>query len=76
MSLVHNEQTKLSAAWVNTLATALVAAGTFAPFAGLLYGLARPEVSGAGLVFIAVACLVAGIALHFGGRFLLTGLRE
>ena len=38
MFLVHNEQTKLTAAWLNTLATALVAAGTFAPFAALFYG--------------------------------------
>lgn len=76
MSLVHNEQTKLSAAWFNTLATGLVAAGTFAPFASLLYGFARPEVSEVGLVFIAISCSAGGIALHFGGRVLLRGLRE
>lgn len=32
--LVHNEQTKLTATWINTLAAALIAAGAFAPAAG------------------------------------------
>ncbi len=76
MFLVHNEQTKLSAAWLNTLATALVAAGTFAPFAALLYGLSNPTVGRAVLTFTAIVCFVGGIALHFGGRVLLGRLRE
>ena len=50
MSLVHNERTKLTAAWFNTLATALMAAGLFAPVAALLYGLTelRVELFGVG----------------------------
>ena len=40
MFLIHNERTKLTAAWFNTLATALVAAGTFGPFAAQGYGVA------------------------------------
>ena len=39
MFLVHNERTKLTASWLNTLATALIAAGAFAPAAAWLYGL-------------------------------------
>ena len=39
MHLVHNERTKLTATWINTLATALVAAGFFAPVAALAYGI-------------------------------------
>jgi hypothetical protein len=76
MFLVHNEQTKLSAAWLNTLATALVAAGTFAPFAALLYGLPSPAVGRVVLTITAIVCFVGGIALHFGGRVLLRRLRE
>jgi len=76
MSLVHNEQTKLSAAWLNTLATALVAAGTFAPFAALLYGLSSPTVSRTALALAAVACSAGGVALHLGGRALLRRLQE
>jgi hypothetical protein len=76
MSLVHNEQTKLSAAWLNTLATALVAAGTFAPFAALLYGLSVPTVGRAVLALAAMSCSVGGVALHLSGRALLRRLRE
>jgi hypothetical protein len=37
MFLVHNERTKLTATWLNTLATALIAAGVFAPAVAALY---------------------------------------
>jgi hypothetical protein len=48
MFLVENERTKLTAGWLNALATALVATGVFAPAAALLYGVSgatrcRPE---------------------------------
>jgi hypothetical protein len=71
MLLVHNEQTKLTAAWLNTLATALVAAGTFAPFAA-----SNPATNG---VFFAVAagvCFGGGMGLHVSGRAVLRRLRE
>ena len=38
MYLVHNEQTKLTATWINTLAAGLIAAGAFAPAAALVLG--------------------------------------
>jgi hypothetical protein len=44
MFLVHNERTKLTATWLNALATALIAAGLFAPFAALFYGLTELRV--------------------------------
>jgi hypothetical protein len=64
MFLIHNEQTKLSAAWLNALATALVAAGTFASFASLVYGFSSPAVSRVVISFAAIVCFVGGIALH------------
>jgi hypothetical protein len=74
--LVHNERTKLTAAWLNTLATALVAAGLFAPVAALVYGLSQPTLGAAYLVGLALGCLVVGIGLHMTGRVLLGKLRE
>lgn len=76
MHLIHNERTKLTASWLNTLATALVAAGVFAPLAAWTYGLSELPVSGAGLAAIAVACGVAGGSLHVTGVALLGRLRE
>jgi hypothetical protein len=76
MFLVHNERTKLTAAWFNTLATALVAAGTFAPIAALLYGFSNTAADRSSLAVSAVICFVGGIALHLGGRVLLRSLRE
>ena len=76
MFLVHNERTKLTAAWFNTLATALVAAGTFAPLAALLYGFSNATADRSSLTVSAGVCFVGGIALHLGGRALLRRLRE
>jgi hypothetical protein len=76
MHLVHNERTKLTASWLNTLATALVAAGAFAPFAAWLYGLSELPVSWPKLVGTALACGLIGMSLHVGGLALLGRLRE
>ena len=76
MFLVHNERTKLTATWFNTLATALVAAGTFAPIAALLYGFSSTTIDRSFLTMSAGVCFVGGIALHLGGRVLLRRLRE
>ncbi len=75
MYLVHNEQTKLTAAWLSTLATALVAAGTFAPFAALVYGFSSTTPDRWFLAALAGLCFAGGIALHMGGRVVLRRLR-
>ena len=76
MHLVHNERVKLTAGWFNTLATALLAAGAFAPAAALFYGLSTPVI-GAGFMFATVlACIVIGVGLHLLGVRLLGRLRE
>ena len=75
MFLVHNEQTKLSATWLNTLATALVAAGTFAPIAALFYGFANSATDRAALTVGAGVCFAMGIALHFIARAFLRRLQ-
>ena len=76
MFLVHNEQAKLTANWLNTLATALVAAGFFAPAAALLYGLSQVAISRWVMVALALGCLCLGVGIHFMGRAMLRRLQE
>jgi len=76
MILVHNERTKLTATWLNTLATALVAAGTFGPFAAQLYGLSGPGPDRLYLTVLAGICFLGGLILHLCGRAFLRKLSE
>lgn len=76
MFLVDNERTKLTAAWLNGLATALVAAGCFAPAAAWLYGLSALPVGPAYLSALALGCVAAGLGLHLSGIALPGKLRE
>ena len=57
MFLVHNERTKLTATWFNGLATALIAAGFFAPLAALFYGLTELRIGARGIVVMGTVCL-------------------
>jgi hypothetical protein len=75
LSLVQNERTKLTATWLNTLPTALVAAGAFAPLAALLYGIAELKGERASALALAAGCLALGTGLHLLGRALLGRLR-
>jgi hypothetical protein len=74
--LVHNERTKLTATWFNALATALIAAGLFAPFAALFYGLTELRVGLLSVTVVVLACLAGGTTLHVTGRMVLRRLRE
>jgi hypothetical protein len=76
MLLIHNERTKLTASWLNTIATALMAAGAFAPAAAWLYGLSSLPIGALYLSALAVACIAGGAALHISGLALLGRLRE
>ena len=76
MNLIHNERTKLTAAWFNTLGAALVATGLFAPASALLCGLSQPAFGAVFMITLAGGCLVFGIALHLAGRLMLRSLRE
>lgn len=76
MFLVHNERTKLTASWLNALATALIAAGAFAPAAAWLYGLSTLPVGAFNLTAIAIACAGVGIGLHVSALAMLGRLRE
>ena len=76
MFLVHNERTKLTATWLNALATALVAAGFFAPAAALIYGLSQLAIGRGTMVALALGCLCLGAGIHIIGRAVLGRLRE
>jgi len=74
--LVHNERTKLTAMWFNTLATAFVAAGLFAPLAAVIYGLTEPRIGPAYIIVTALSCVLGGWFIHWIGRRFLGRLRE
>ncbi len=76
MFLVHNERTKLTASWLNTLAAALIAAGAFAPAAASLYGLSALPIGALYLSVVALACTAAGVSLHVVALATLRRLRE
>jgi hypothetical protein len=42
MSLIHNERTKLTANWLNTLAAGIILTGAVAPLVAAIYGLPGP----------------------------------
>jgi hypothetical protein len=73
---VRNEKRKLSATWCNTLATAALTAGTFAPLAAVFYELTNSVVDRSFLLFGAGICAAGSFTLHFAGRLLLEKLEE
>ena len=75
MPLIGNERTKLTAAFLNGVATATVGAGAIAPLVAATYGIpgAAP---GATLALVGLCWLVAGIVIHLVARWLLRRLRE
>lgn len=74
-TLRFNERTKLSAAWLNGVATAVVAAGTFTPLFAAIYGISVPHIRPGYVALVSGFCIVASGALHLVGRFLLNRLR-
>jgi hypothetical protein len=75
MFLVHNERTKLTAAWFNTLAAAVIAAGLFGPVAALVYQLAPVTIGTGYMIAVAFGCLALGGVLHLLGLVFLRRLR-
>ena len=76
MHLVLNERTKHRASWLNSLATALIAAGAFAPAAALLYGLSPSAIAVPYVAAVVIGCFTGGLSLHLIGSILLGRLRE
>jgi hypothetical protein len=73
---VRNERRKLTASWLNTIATALMAAGVFAPAASQIYGFGPSRVDQTLVPISSTVCLAVSLILHFSGRQALGGLEE
>lgn len=75
MFLVHNERTKLTANWLNTIATAIIATGALAPIAASIYGISQPSHSWLALLLLSAACFALCAFLHILGRLALRRLQ-
>ncbi|GEO83060.1 hypothetical protein ROR02_31910 [Pararhodospirillum oryzae] len=76
MTQIHNEQTKLTAAALNTAATSSFTVGVLAPIAAVFYNVAG-DVRVPPLVLVLGAAFWLGAAggLHLAARYVLKGLR-
>jgi len=75
VSLIDNERTKLTAAWLNGLATAAAAAGAIAPAAAAFYGVTSGPSAGLRLVLGMAIWIGAGLGLHLAARRVFGRLR-
>ncbi len=72
MSLVRNEQTKLTATLLNSVAVAAIAVGTIAPIAAAMLGTTSFSVAFAsGAIWLIIASII-----HYGARMVLRRLVE
>ncbi|HEX8165479.1 MAG TPA: amino acid transporter protein [Beijerinckiaceae bacterium] len=74
MSLVENEQAKLTATYLNGIAVAIAAVGGIAPGVAFLVQDTGP--GAARVTFISLVCLSVSGVLHYAARRVLRRLRE
>ena len=75
MSMWHDEKAKLTAAFVNNIAVAVIVAGCVAPLFSILYGLGNLTPDQVRLIEIAAPTwLVIGVIIHSLGRVILNGV--
>jgi len=65
---VRNERRKLTGSWFNALATALMAAGVFAPAASQIYGFGSNRADQTLVLVSSAVCLAVSLILHLAGR--------
>ena len=75
MTIVHNEQTKLTAAAFDRASTACVTVGVLAPVAATFYNVGTNPVGLNTLVIGTGIWFGAAVVLHWSARRLLRGLR-
>ena len=73
MSLVHNEQAKLTATYFNGLAIALFAVGGVAPVLSYVFGSMKDQPLWA-VTLAAAICVIVSAALHVFARRILRNL--
>lgn len=71
MSLIRNEQTKLTATFLNGIAIAVFAVGGLAPVFSSLYG---DQGVPTFLLAVSGVCFFTALALHYGARLVLRSL--
>jgi hypothetical protein len=71
----RNEHLKLVANWANTIATAIMTAGTFIPAAQFIYGILPKDTDLTVIYGSGVVCIGTGILIHLWGQWFLRGLR-
>ena len=77
MNLSHNERVKLTAAFLNNLAVAIIGTGLVAPFFAILYGLSNLDSGQIRLFAVAgPVWLLIGAGLHMIARGVLGAVRE
>lgn len=74
--IVRNERRKLTASWISTVATALTAAGAFAPVASYVYGVGSTLTNGYAMFLSSAVCVLISVVLHLVARLALGGLEE
>jgi hypothetical protein len=72
----ERQHTQLTATLFNTLATAFIAAGVFAPVAAIVYGISDLRIGKVYIAALFLVCGSGGTALHWIGRAMLGSLRE
>ncbi len=77
MSLVHNEQTKVTAGYLNAAASAFFGAGVVAPLAAAVFGLTGPGLPVSTLIIVTGATIFLGVSIgfHLAARYVLRGLK-
>ena len=74
--LVDNERVKLTATWLNTLATAIFAVGGFGPIVSYGFGLVPSSIDRLTVIAAAGTCLAVSTTIHLVARGVLGGLSE
>lgn len=75
MSAVHDEQTKLLATAVNTIAVAFAVIGFVTPITAMSFGIASAPTLHPATAFFVAIWLCAVIGLHWVGRRVLRSIR-
>jgi ABC-type spermidine/putrescine transport system permease subunit II len=73
---VRNERRKFTASWLNSVATALMTAGAFAPIASEIYGFGSTQPDPKLIFLSSSVCVAVSFILHLYGRRLLGDIEE
>lgn len=65
---IHNERTKLTANWLNAMASGVIITGVVAPLIAVLFRISSFDFSPALIVMSSAVWLSVGVALHLLGR--------